>query len=69
MASKPLNAPLRGFFFELVDMQNQFLTSVIAAISAWFLIEQVKTYRAKNAETIEPVAGIAQQETDSETYV
>jgi hypothetical protein len=29
----------------------------------------LKTYRAKSGATIDPVAGIAEQETNSETFV
>jgi hypothetical protein len=50
-------------------MERQYLTSVIAALSAWWLIEQVKKYRNENGANVSPVSGIAQSETNSETMV
>jgi hypothetical protein len=51
------------------SMERQYLTSVIAALSAWWLIEQVKKYRNENGANVSPVSGIAQSETNSETMV
>ncbi|WP_323006774.1 hypothetical protein [Pseudorhodobacter sp.] len=50
-------------------MERQFLTSVIAALSAWWLIEQIKKYRTQTVADISPVSGIAEAETNSETMV
>jgi hypothetical protein len=50
-------------------MQTQIISTVLAALASWYIIEQIKEMRDKNGENIRPVSDIASAEIQSETFV
>lgn len=49
-------------------MQRQFLTAIAGAVVAWWIIERLKEMKAEKA-TVDPVAGLAASEANSEIMV